>query len=428
MIWLYRALFLPALLLSAPYYGFRMLRRGGYGLDFSHRFGRQKNLPPPAEGKRRIWIQAVSVGEVEALAPLIDLLNARGGVEIVVTTTTSTGYAVLRKKYAGKIFYAGIFPFDFLPFSRSAWNRIKPDAVAMMEGELWPEHLHRAAERKVPALLINARMSDRSFRRYSRFPFVARRLLDKLSLVAASGEPDMGRFLSLGADPRRTFCAGNLKFDSKPAEVLDERGRRELREQLGFEAGSLVLLGSSTWPGEEEMLLRAAAKLRAQGIDCRLLIVPRHAERRAQIAELIKNLPHCVRSVAPRAPKGTLAYLADTTGELRTLTQAADLAFIGKSLPPNDGGQTPIDCAALGVPMVYGPNMTNFRRICLTLEESAAAVKVPNAGEAVAELARLAKNPNLRATLADAAKRWHSSNIGAAQRDFEAVCKFLWRA
>lgn len=191
MIWLYRALFLPALLLSAPYYGLRMLRRGGYGLDFSHRFGRQKNLPPPAEGKKRIWIQAVSVGEIEALAPLIDLLNARGDIETVVTTTTSTGYAVLRKKYAGKIFYAGIFPFDFFPFSKSAWDRIKPDAIAMMEGELWPEHLHRAAERKVPALLINARMSDKSFRRYSRFPHIARRLLDKLSLVAASGELDM---------------------------------------------------------------------------------------------------------------------------------------------------------------------------------------------------------------------------------------------
>lgn len=122
---------------------------------------------------------------------------------------------------------------------------------------------------------------------------------------------------------------------------------------------------------------------------------------------------------------GTLAYLADTTGELRTLTQAADLAFIGKSLPPNDGGQTPIDCAALGVPMVYGPNMTNFRRICATLEESAAAVKVPDADGAVAEIARLAKNPDLRATLADAARRWHSSNIGAAKRDFDAVCKFL---
>lgn len=425
MIWLYRALFLPALLLSAPYYGLRMLRRGGYGLDFSHRFGRQKNLPPPAAGKKRIWIQAVSVGEVEALYPLIDLLNARGDIETVVTTTTSTGYAVLRKKYAGKIFYAGIFPFDFFPFSKSAWDRIKPDAVAMMEGELWPEHLHRAAERKVPALLINARMSDRSFRRYSRFPWIARRLLDKLSLVAASGELDMGRFLSLGANPRKTFCAGNLKFDSKPAEELGERERAELRGQLGFEKDSFVLLGSSTWPGEEEMLLRAAAKLRAGGIDCRLLLVPRHAERRAQIIDLIKNLPHCVRSVSPQASKGTLAYLADTTGELRTLTQVADLAFIGKSLPPNDGGQTPIDCAALGVPMVYGPNMTNFRRICATLEESAAAVKVPNADEAIAEIARLAKNPDLRATLADSAKRWRSSNVGAAKRDFDAVCKFL---
>lgn len=124
----------------------------------------------------------------------------------------------------------------------------------------------------------------------------------------------MGRFLSLGADPRKTFCAGNLKFDSKPAEVLGECERAKLREQLGFEGDSFVLLGSSTWPGEEEMLLRAAAKLRAGGIDCRLLLVPRHAERRAQIIDLIKNLPHCVRSVSPRAPMGTLAYLADTTG------------------------------------------------------------------------------------------------------------------
>ena len=133
MIWLYRLLFLPALVLSAPYYGLRMLRRGGYGLDFSHRFGRQKNLPPPAKGKKRIWIQAVSVGEVEALAPLIDLLCERGGVELVVTTTTSTGYAILRNKYAGKIFYAGIFPFDFMPFSASAWKRLKPETVRKNE-------------------------------------------------------------------------------------------------------------------------------------------------------------------------------------------------------------------------------------------------------------------------------------------------------
>lgn len=414
------------MLLSAPYYGWRMLRRGGYGLDFSHRFGLQKDLPPVAAGKKRVWIQAVSVGEIEAIAPLVDLLCESGKVEVVLTTTTSTGYAVLRNKYADKILYGGIFPFDFFPFSRSAWRRIKPDAVVLMESELWPEHLHTAKSKKVPAMLVNARMSDKSFRRYSRVPYLARRLLDKLSLIAVSGEIDFSRFISLGANPRKTICTGNLKFDTRPAAMLDENGKLELRKQLGFNADSFVLLGSSTWPTEEEMLLKAAEKIRASGIDCRLLLVPRHAERRAEIIELIKNLPHCVRSREKQARDGTLVYLADTTGELRTLTQIADLAFIGKSLPPNEGGQSPIDCAASSVPMVYGSHMSNFRRICQTLEESAAAVKVADADAAVSEIVRLAKNKNARTALAESAKKWHDSNIGAAKRDFDAVMKILF--
>ena len=414
------------MLLSAPYYGWRMLRRGGYGLDFSHRFGLQKDLPPVAAGKKRVWIQAVSVGEIEAIAPLVDLLCESGKVEVVLTTTTSTGYAVLRNKYADKILYGGIFPFDFFPFSRSAWRRIKPDAVVLMESELWPEHLHTAKSKKVPAMLVNARMSDKSFRRYSRMPYLARRLLDKLSLIAVSGEIDFSRFISLGANPRKTICTGNLKFDTRPAAMLDENGKLELRKQLGFNADSFVLLGSSTWPTEEEMLLKAAEKIRASGIDCRLLLVPRHAERRSEIIELIKNLPHCVRSREKQARDGTLVYLADTTGELRTLTQIADLAFIGKSLPPNEGGQSPIDCAASSVPMVYGSHMSNFRRICQTLEESAAAVKVADADAAVSEIVRLAKNKNARTALAESAKKWHDSNIGAAKRDFDAVMKILF--
>lgn len=414
------------MLLSAPYYGWRMLRRGGYGLDFSHRFGLQKDLPPVAAGKKRVWIQAVSVGEIEAIAPLVDLLCESGKVEVVLTTTTSTGYAVLRNKYADKILYGGIFPFDFFPFSRSAWRRIKPDAVVLMESELWPEHLHTAKSKKVPAMLVNARMSDKSFRRYSCVPYLARRLLDKLSLIAVSGEIDFSRFISLGANPRKTICTGNLKFDTRPAAMLDENGKLDLRKQLGFNADSFVLLGSSTWPTEEEMLLKAAEKIRASGIDCRLLLVPRHAERRAEIIELIKNLPHCVRSREKQARDGTLVYLADTTGELRTLTQIADLAFIGKSLPPNEGGQSPIDCSASSVPMVYGSHMSNFRRICQTLEESAAAVKVADADAAVSEIVRLAKNKNARTALAESAKKWHDSNIGAAKRDFDAVMKILF--
>ena len=425
MIWLYRILFVPALILAAPYYGLRMIRRGGYAKDFNHRWGGQKDLPAPAQDRRRIWIQAVSVGEIEAIGPLVERISQNPNLELVITTTTSTGYAILRQKYAPKCLYVGIFPIDFWLFSRRAWNKLKPNLCVLMEGELWPEHLHQAAERKVPVMLINARMSDKSFARYLKFGFLARRLLEKFSRIAVSSEFDMARFLELGAPRTSAFCSGNLKFDSSPSSTMGDAEKSALRKELGFAENSLVLLGSSTWPGEEEMLVEAMLKLRADGIDCRLLLVPRHAERREKIIPAIDKLPHCIRSRSNQASEGTLAYLADTTGELRMFTQIADIAFVGKSLPPNSGGQTPIDCAALGTPIIYGPNMTNFRRACETLERENAAVKVPDAASAQAEIRRLARNPQLRQTLAANAKNWHASNIGATKRTYDAMLEVL---
>ena len=425
MIWLYRLLFVPAFLLAIPYYAARMLRRGGYAKDFSHRFGGQKNLPKPGRGKKRVWIQAVSVGETEALASLLDMLAARGGAEVVLTVTTSTAYKIAREKYAEKCFYIGVFPIDFFPFSRRAWNKIKPDLCVLMEGELWPEHMHQAKSRGVPLVLLNARMSDRSFARYLKIPYFARRLLGKFSAICASNALDLERFRKLGAREDTLVLTGNMKFDSKPAKTLSPEEKLALRGELGFGEDSLVILGSSTWRGEEEMLLAALDKIRAEKIDCRLLLVPRHAERREQIKRLIEAYPHCVRSVSPRAERGTLVYLADTTGELRMLTQAADFAFVGKSLPPNVGGQTPIDCAALGVPIVYGPKMANFRRACETLERENAVIKVPDADAAKDALLRLAKDAELRAGLASRAKKWHESNRGATERAREVLSRFL---
>ncbi len=425
MIWLYRLLFLPALLLAVPYYGARMLKRGGYAKDFSHRWGGQKNLPTPANGKKRIWLQAVSVGEVEALEPLIEKLSADNSVEIVLTTTTSTAYAILKKKYENKVLYTGVFPIDFAPFSIRAWNKIKPDLVILMEGEIWPEHLHQAKVRKIPVALINARMSDKSFARYSKIPILAQRLFKKFSLVGASSEFDMERIAKLGAPQDKTFNFGNLKFDSASSTPLSEEKKLELKREMGFAENSLILLGSSTWAGEEQMLIQAMTKLRAENIDCRLLIVPRHAERRGEIIPLLETFPHCVRSQNKQAKDGTLIYLADTTGELRMFTQLADIAFVGKSLPPHKGGQSPIDCAASGIPMIYGPNMSNFRRVCETLERSNASIKVPNTDAAISEIRRAAKNSSLRDTLSDNAKQWHSSNIGATERTFNALKALL---
>lgn len=425
MIWFYRFLFIPAFILAFPYYALRMLRRGGYSKDFSHRFGGQKRLPAAAVGKCRIWLQAVSVGEIEALSTLIDTLSKDARIELVVTTTTSTAYKILREKYADKCFYTGVFPLDFWLCSRRAWNKLNPDICLLMEGELWPEHMHQAKIRGAKLLLLNARMSDKSFARYAKIPYFARRLLDKFAAICASSEFDAGRFVRLGASPLKVFCTGNMKFDSKPSAFLDGEGKRALREEMGFDKDSFVLLGSSTWAGEEEMLVEAMRKIRAKKIDCRLLLVPRHAERRAQIKQLIADYPHCLRSESKQAPENTVVYLADTTGELRTLTQIADLAFVGKSLPPNVGGQTPIDCAALNVPIVYGPNMTNFRRACETLERDGAVVKVPNADTAVAEIVRLSQSVGLRETLSAKAKKWHSSNVGATERTMEVIEKFL---
>ena len=425
MIWFYRLLFVPAFLITIPYYAMRMIRRGGYAKDFSHRFGGQKDLPKVAEGKTRFWIQAVSVGEVEAISTLVDKFASRNDIELVITTTTSTGYKILREKYAPKCFYVGVFPMDFWLFSRRAWNKIKPDVCILMEGELWPEHIHQAKARGKKLFLLNARISDNSFKRYLKSPYFARRLFDKFSAICVSNEIDIERFIALGASQTRLHLTGNMKFDSKPSKYLDEAEKSALRAELGFAKDSFVLLGSSTWAGEEDMLLKALDKIRAKGIDCRLLLVPRHAERREQIKKIIADYPHCVRSECKQAKDGNLVYLADTTGELRMFTQVADLAFVGKSLSPNVGGQTPIDCAALGTPIVYGPNMSNFRRACETLEREGAVVKVQTADSAIVELTRLAQNPQVCETLAMKAKKWHESNVGATDRTFEIIEKTL---
>ncbi len=416
MIFLYRFLFPFALLAALPYYGWRMLRRGGYSRDFIHRFGGHKPLPQKSAGKRRIWIQAVSVGEVEAIGPLLSKLAANPSLEIIVTTTTSTGYRILTEKYAGLCLYVGVFPIDFYPFSKRTWDNFNPDIAVLMEGEMWPEHMHQASVRRAELYLINARMSDKSFARYSKGLWLSERILKKFKRVAASSEFDMARMIKLGVPSGRIFCSGNLKFDVKPGLNLSSEGKAALRREMGFAEKSLVLLGSSTWPGEEEMLIEAMSKIRARGIDCRLLLVPRHAERREKIKKLLECFPHHVRSQSKQASDGTLIYLADTTGELGVLTQIADMAFIGKSLPPNNGGQTPIECAALGVAMVYGPNMSNFRRVCKTLEREQACFRVENAKQAVEELVRLAGLPDIRSETAYRAKKWHDSNIGATDK------------
>lgn len=420
MIWLYRILFLPALILASPYYLRRMLRRGGYRENFRQRFGATDPLPPKRPGVKRIWLQAVSVGEMLAIAPLLEALKSAGDTEIYLTTTTSTGCKLALEKYRALTIGIGYFPIDSWFFSRRAWNKITPDLVILTEGERWPEHMRQAARRGVPVIGVNARLSDRSFKRMKFFRIGAPLMLDGMTRLLASSAHDAERFRALGFPGARITTTGNIKLDVMIAPLTGDE-RTALRKELGLMPG-LVVLGSSTWPGEEAALLEAWSAARAKDLAGSLLIVPRHAERRGEIRALLEGsgLRFHFRSTGS-APAEVDVSVADTTGELRRLTQMADIVFIGKTLPPHGEGQTPVEAAALGKPILFGPHMTNFREISRELVKAGAARSVADAKELEKVTCMLLADVQTRATMAAAAQTWQRSNAGAVGRTLAAI-------
>ncbi|MBP9914066.1 MAG: 3-deoxy-D-manno-octulosonic acid transferase, partial [Opitutaceae bacterium] len=410
-----------------PFYVRRMRRRGGYRENFGHRFGRIDGLPPKQPGRKRIWLQAVSVGEILAIGPMLEAWQRDGDVEVYLTTTTSTGYRLAEERYRNQVAGIGYFPIDWWGFSRRAWQRIQPDLVILTEGERWPEHIHQAEIRGVPVVCINARLSDRSYRRMRRVKWAVAPLLSGVTRLLPCSTHDEERFREFGFAGERIFTTGNIKLDVAIPRLSEEE-LSELRRKLGLPAG-LVLMGSSTWPGEEEALVAAWKLARGQGLSCALLIVPRHMERRGQIETMLRTggLKYHLRSQGA-APGEVEVAVGDTTGEMRQFLQLADLVFVGKSLPPQTEGQTPVESAVLGRPLVFGPGMGNFRVIAQELVAEGAAVQVPDAAALGATVGELLRDATRREALATAARAWHRVNSGALQRTLAVVREELGKA
>ena len=408
MIYIYRLLFPLFLLVFSPYYLKRMIRRGGYAYKMSYRLGNWPVLKKKKKGIRRIWIQAVSVGELASISKLIRKLFAAEKIEIALSGTTSTGLSLSQKKYEAQLLAHGPFPLDWLPFSRKAWKRINPDLAIVVDSELWPEHFYQALSRSTPLLVINARLSERSFSRL-RFIGIFRSLLvpPKLRVLAAS-EKQKKRWMSLGLEEQQVQCSGNLKLDADESKQIPLADKLRLRREFGFSENSLVIAGISTWKGEEKMLLKTIDSLRSENVDIRLLLIPRHAERRAEIERNLKNFDfsYHLRSLCKQAPEDNIIYLADTTGELSILIQTADLAFLGKTLPPHHGGQNPIEAVSFGIPLVVGPNHQNFQETCDDMFVNKAALKCREAKEVGFKIKRLAKNKKERISFSKASKEW----------------------
>lgn len=426
MQFIYNALFTVFFALSAPFYFIKMARRGNWRKDFGQRFARYDGKLKQAITNRHVlWVHAVSVGEVNMATHLIKALEVRApNLKIVVSTTTSTGMEQLQKlpHRISKIY----FPIDRRAFAARALRLFNPEAIVLVEAEIWPNFMWAARRRKIPVFLVNARMSRRSYPRYRLFRFLFGSLFSQFAGVTAQNEDDAKKLRKLGVRPEALQVVGSMKFDSARLSERPAVSARGLLEQVGVREGQPILLAGSTHAGEEKILAEIFRRLKARFPDLFLVIVPRHFERGKEVGDQLEamGLKFAYRSLLSasvrHAPGEIEALLVNTTGELRNFYQEADVVFVGKSLTA-EGGQNPIEPAALAKATVFGPNMQNFTAIADAFVKSGGAIQARDEAQLEAAIADLLANPKKRAELGRNALKVVQENLGAVERTVEMI-------
>ncbi len=426
----YNLLFNLGFVLAAPFYFFRVWRRGNWRDGFGQRFGRYSSKVKQALTNRRvIWIHGVSVGEANLAALLQRALEERlPAFKFVLSTTTTTGMGELRRKVPAtveKVYY----PIDRRPWVRRACAVLHPSAVILVEAELWPNFLWHARRRGFPVMLVNARISDRSFRRYRRFGFLFRDLFGSLACVSTQSERDAQRLRELGCRGAAVHAAGSLKFEPPApsdqlldvAKLLRHAGRRE---------GAPVLLAASTHDGEETLIAEIFLRLRARHPGLFLVLVPRHFERSKSVGSQLDRrgvrfeYRSEVRYSVEPEPGANDCLLVNSTGELRHFFAHASVVFVGKSLIGR-GGQNPIEPAAEGKAIVFGPHMQNFPDIVPRFLEADAAIQVSDARGLERALDDLLGDADRREVLGRNARRVVDANRGALERTVTRIVATL---
>lgn len=383
-------------------------REPGYRRAWGERFGRYGAVPPASVVW---WVHAVSVGETRAALPLLQhLRRAYPDIAIVLTHMTATGRETGRALYGDTVTQVWL-PYD-LPFAVDAFlEHFRPAAGFLLETELWPNLIARAAARRIPVYLVNARLSERSAAGYRRFGALTRPMLSRLAGVAAQSAADEARLAALGA--RKTVVTGNLKFD-----VMVPDAARALGAEFALRFGStrLVWIAASTREGEEALLLDALerAPLSPESL---LVIVPRHPQRFAAVADLLRQrgIRFARRSDNGPVPADARVVLGDSMGELFAYYAAADLAFVGGSLLPL-GGQNLIEPLAFGIPVLIGPHTYNFAEASAGAVSAGAAEIVADADALAASARAILSDPARRQAMSAAARAFHAAHRGAADR------------
>jgi 3-deoxy-D-manno-octulosonic-acid transferase len=420
-------LFWPlGLLIFLPGYFAKMIRRGGYREKFGQRVGIYDGIVQDRLSKQRsTWLHAVSVGEVNIALKLANALRAlEPDLKCVLTTTTTTGFTLARRSAPSwiEVMYT---PLDYWPIMRRAFSVIRPARVVLVEAEVWPNLAAAAHVRRIPIVLVNARLSPRSEQRYRRFRFFVAPTFRLLHLVCVPERRDVERWAVLGVPRDRIHLTGSIKFDpdvqaqsqtataSVPASLKSDKDGSE-----AFSPDSLVLFGGSTHRGEEEILARVYLRLRGQFPSLRLFIAPRHVERLQEIRAQLGALP-LRTALASETPMDGAAdpdcILLDTTGELQRWYRIATIVFIGKSLTAH-GGQNPVEPIFTGKPVLFGPYMENFATLAKTLVTNSGVIQVSDADSLESAVAELLRDSEARQRLVQNAHAALSEHRGATER------------
>jgi 3-deoxy-D-manno-octulosonic-acid transferase len=389
---LYRAFYTLAMYLLTPVILYRLALRGLRFREYLARWKERFGYFPDPQLDQPIWVHAVSMGEVNAAVPLIDALMRRyAGTPFVITTVTPTGSMRVQKLYGDRVFHVYL-PYDLPASVRRFLDRVRPRLAVIMETEIWPNLFFACHDRKVPIVIANARLSERSLRGYGPVRPLARRAIRRASQVAAQSQPDAERLIRLGANRHRLKVVGNTKYDMRVPDGLEAEGAR-LRASWGAERP--VWIAASTHEGEELAVIEAHARVLRRYPDAVLLWAPRHPERFRNVAQACRQFGFetATRSEDGVGRPGIQCFVGDTLGELMTFYAASDVAFVAGSLQPI-GGHNVLEPAALGKPVLVGPEMHNFEEITATLEAADAILRVRDATSLADTVTRQFSHPD----------------------------------
>lgn len=425
MRWLLNTVYLLLLTALSPFIAWRVLRHGRYRQGIAEKLlGR---LSTVNDGREVAWFHAVSVGEVIQLQKVVDEFRRQTSdrFSIVVSTSTDTGFELAIKRFPDC--QVTWFPLDFSWAVANAVRTVRPSLVVLMELELWPNFLAECQRRQVPVAVINARMSERSHRGYSRIRKLMAPLFGRLALVAAQSQANADRLRSLGVSPDRLHVSGSIKFDGVATDRNNSATDR-MRDLFGLSSSETIFMAGSTQDPEEQLAIQAWLECRKLFPSLRLILIPRHRERFDEVAQLVRNagIDLTRRSQLPSSiqPKSDTVILVDSIGELSACWGLADIAFVGGSFGKR-GGQNMIEPAAFGAAVLFGPNTWNFRDVVRSFKDANACLQLNSPEELTPTLLRLVTNRAERQLLGVTAQAAVKSQVGATAKTASLLLEIL---